>query len=235
MENGSHLLEEREDRILLFFDRKIRQGDSGCGEFRSHGIGEHGSRLVVKVGDFINEAPFEGVLGREPAADFHQVEQALRFLLALPGIHRGDVHVELVKVGGSLFAVGDKGAELVGIEASPFKERSRTLVDEVHGVLVNGDMSRTERSDSCGGSIHADEVNADLAVVLESSGNGESGGKVATERVNQHVHFLAGILGEDIIDIIAVKVGTADEAFQVKIVLSLRHNTFCFATKLPIL
>ena len=37
-----------------------------------------------------------------------------------------------------------------------------------------------------------------------------------------------------IIDIIAVKVGTADEAFQVKIVLSLRHNTFCFATKLPL-
>ncbi|MGM9800043.1 MAG: hypothetical protein ACI30M_05105 [Muribaculaceae bacterium] len=27
---------------------------------------------------------------------------------------------------------------------------------------------------------------------------------------------------------------TADEAFQVKIVLSLRHNTFCFATKLPL-
>ena len=133
------------------------------------------------------------------------------------------------------FAVVDKGAELVGIEASPFKERSRTLVDEVHGVLVNGDMSSTERSDSCGRSIHADEVNADLAVVLESSGNGESSGEVATERVNQHVHFLAGILGEDIIDIIAVKVGTADEAFQVKIVLSLRHNTFCFATKLPII
>ena len=52
-------------------------------------------------------------------------------------------------------------------------------------------------------------------MVIESSGNGESGGKVAAARVNQHVHFLAGILGEDIIDIIAVKVGTADEAFQV--------------------
>ena len=76
-------------------------------------------------------------------------------------------------------------------------------------------MSRTERSDCCGGSIHADEVNADLAVVLESSGNGESGCKVAAERVNQHVHILAGILGEDIIDIISVKVGTADEAFEV--------------------
>ena len=139
----------------------------------------------------------------------------MRFLLALPGIHRGDVHVELVEVGSSLFAVGDKGAELVGIEASPFKERRRTLVDEVHSVLVNGDVSRAERSDGCGGSIHADEVNADLAVVLESSGNGERGGKVAAERVNQHVHFLAGILGEDVIDIISVKVGTADEAFQV--------------------
>ena len=31
-----------------------------------------------------------------------------------------------------------------------------------------------------------------------------------------------------------VKVGTADEAFQVKIVLSLRHNTISFATKLPL-
>ena len=103
-------------------------------------------------------------------------------------------------------------------------------MDEIHGVLVDGDMSRTERSDSSGGSIHADEVNTNLAVVLESSGNGERSGKAATERVNQHVHLLTGILGEDIIDIIAVKVDTADEAFQVKIVLILRHNTISFAT-----
>ncbi|MDD6832198.1 MAG: hypothetical protein PUE80_03445 [bacterium] len=59
-------------------------------------------------------------------------------------------------------------------------QRRRALVDEVHGVLVNGDMSRAERSDGCGGRIHADEVNADLAVILESSGNGERGAKVAT-------------------------------------------------------
>ena len=44
-----------------------------------------------------------------------------------------------------------------------------------------------------------------------------------------------GTFCKDIIDIIAVKVGTADDAFQVKIVLSLRHNTFSFATKLPII
>ena len=41
-------------------------------------------------------------------------------------------------------------------------------------------LSRTERSDGGGGSIHTDKVNADHAVMFKSSGNGESSGKVAT-------------------------------------------------------
>ena len=59
--------------------------------------------------------------------------------------------------------------------------------------------------------------------------------RIENNRVFVKKKIKDGTFCKDIIDIIAVKVGTADEAFQVKIVLSLRHNTFSFATKLPII
>ena len=113
-------------------------------------------------------------------------------------------------------------------------QRRRTFVDEVHGVLVEGDMSRTERSDGSGGSIHADEVIADLAVVFESSGNGESGGKVAAERVNQHVHFLAFVLGEHRVNVGAVEVLASDVAFELDVIGRFRHGKINFTTKLDL-
>lgn len=102
-------------------------------------------------------------------------------------------------------------------------QRSRTLVDEVHSVLVNGDMSRAERSDGCGGSIHADEVNADLAVVLESCGDRQAGGERPAEAVNKHVCLLALVLGEGGVNGGAVEVETSDVAFERDVICGFCH------------
>ena len=48
---------------------------------------------------------------------------------------------------------------------------------QIHGPGVNGDVSRAERSDGCGGSIEAHEMHIDIAVVLEGGGDRQAGGE----------------------------------------------------------
>ena len=97
-------------------------------------------------------------------------------------------------------------------------QRRRTFLDEVHGVLVEGDMSRTERSDGSGGSIHADEVIADLAVVLEGCGDRQAGGEGAAEAVDKEVDLLALVFGKLLVNGSTVEVIASSVAFELNVV-----------------
>lgn len=55
---------------------------------------------------------------------------------------------------------------------------------------VDGDVSRAERSDGCGGRIEAHEMHIDIAVVLEGSGDRQIGGERPTEVVDKDVDML---------------------------------------------
>lgn len=85
---------------------------------------------------------------------------------------------------------------------------------EVPGGGVDADVLRAQGSDGGCGGVHADEMHRHVAVPLEGRRYGERGGERAVCAVNQHVHRLAGVLGEYVVHIIAVEVVTSDEAFQ---------------------
>lgn len=187
-------------------------------------IGEFGSRFIGKVGDFIDEAPFEGFLGREPASDFHQGEQVLRLTLAPGGIELGHIEVELVKVGLNLLTVGDKCSELVGVETAPLKERHRALMHEVHSPGIHRDMGGTERSDGGGRGIETHEMHGDIAVVLERSGDRQAGGERAAEAVDKDIDALTLVCCEGCVNGLAVEVRASDVPFEGDVVCGFGHR-----------
>lgn len=162
----------------------------------SERVGQTRGRFIFKVGDFIDETPVEGFLGSEPTADFHQGEKIRNRFAALLGIELGYIKVELVKVGLNLLAVGYERRELVAVQAAPLEEGGGTLVNEVHGTRINGDVSRAERSDGSGGSIETHEMHIDIAVVTEGGRNRQAGGEGAAEAVNKGIDRLAVVLGK---------------------------------------
>ena len=70
-----------------------------------------------------------------------------------------------------------------------------------------------------------------VAVPLESGRDGERGGERAACAVNQHVHRLAGVLGEYVVHIIAVEVVTSDKAFEMKVILGLWYGLILLCHK----
>ncbi len=163
--------------FLRFGDWDVGNRQPLGGHSRSERVGEFRGGFIGKVGDFIDKAPVEGFLSREPAADFHQGEQVLRLALAPGRIELGAVQVELVKVGLDLLAVGDKRGELVGVQTAPLEEGHRAFMHEVHGPGIDGDVDRAERSDGSGGGIESHEMYINIAVVAESSGDRQAGGE----------------------------------------------------------
>ena len=91
---------------------------------------------------------------------------------------------------------GNERRELVAVETAPLEESHRTLVDEIHSPGINGDISRVERGDGCGGSIEFDEMHIYLAVIFKSSGDRQAGGEGTAEAVDKHIHLLALVLGK---------------------------------------
>ena len=75
---------------------------------------------------------------------------------------------------------------------------------EVPGGGVDAYVLRAQGCDGGSGGVHADEMHRHVAVPLEGGGNGECGGERAACAVNQHIHRLAGVLGEYVVHIIAV-------------------------------
>lgn len=136
----------------------------------------------------------------------------------------GAIKVELVEVGLDFLAVGYERGELSRIEAAPLviaegalqgrEQGHRALMHEVHCPGVNGDMSRTERSDGCGGSIETDKMHIDIAVVLEGSGDRQTGGEGPAEAVNKDVDLLALVLCEFAVNGRAIEVVASDVAFE---------------------
>ena len=93
--------------LILFGKRYVRYRHTLGSHSGGERVGQARSRFIFKVGDFINEAPVEGFLSREPTAYFHQREQVFGLALAAVGIELGAVKVELIKVSLNLFAVGN--------------------------------------------------------------------------------------------------------------------------------
>ena len=94
-------------------------------------------------------------------------------LAALSGIHRCNIVVEFVQITDCRLAVVTDSCELVGIQASPFEELGAALVHQIHRRSVDGDVLGTERSDGGCAGVHSHEVDSDIAVVLEGTGDGE--------------------------------------------------------------
>ena len=67
---------------------------------------------------------------------------------------------------------------------------------EVHGAGINGDVSRAERSDGCGGSIEIHEMHIDIAVVTEGGRYRQAGGEGTAEAVDKDIDRLAVVLGK---------------------------------------
>ena len=73
-------------------------------------------------------------------------------------------------------------------------------------------------------------------MIAESRSDAQSCGDRAAEGVNEHVDWLILAFVKDIVNIVAVEVGTSDKAFKMKCVLSLWHVIVDLsATKLPLL
>lgn len=100
------------------------------------------------------------------------------------------------------------------VKAAPLEESHRTLMHEIHSPCVNGNVSRTERSDGCGGSIESDEMHIYLAVIAEGGGDRQAGGERPTEGVDKHVYLLALEFGKGFVNRRAVEVVASDVAFQ---------------------
>lgn len=95
---------------------------------------------------------------------------------------------------------------------------------QIHGPGVNGDVSRAERSDGCGGSIEAHEMHIDIAVVLEGCGDRQAGCEGPAEAVNKDVDLLALVFGKLLVNGSTVEVIAPDVTFQRDIVCGLRHG-----------
>ena len=54
------------------------------------------------------------------------------------------------------------------VKTAPLEEGGRALMDEIHSAAVNGDVSRTERSDCGGRCIETDEMHCNITVIAES-------------------------------------------------------------------
>ncbi len=113
-----------------------------------------------------------------------------------------------------LLAVGYERCELVAVQTAPLEEGHRAFMHEVHCPGIDGDTGRAERSDGCGGSIEAHEMNIDVAVVLEGCGDRQAGGEGAAEAVDKYVDLLALVPGEFAVNGRAVEVVSSDVAFE---------------------
>ena len=85
---------------------------------------------------------------------------------------------------------------------------------EVHCPGINRDVGSTEGGNGGSGSVESYEVDGHIAVVFEGRSDGEAGGEITSCRVNQHVDLLSLVLFKDVVNGLAVEVGTADETFQ---------------------
>lgn len=94
---------------------------------------------------------------------------------------------------------------------------------EIHSPCVNGDVSRAERSDGCGGRIESDEMHIDLAVIAEGSGDRQAGGERPAEAVDKHVYLLTLVLSEGGVNGGAVEVIASDVAFERDVICGFCH------------
>ena len=106
-------------------------------------------------------------------------------------------------------------------------ETLAALVNEVHCRAINGDTLGTHGSDDGGTGVHADKVHKDVAVATESGRDGESGVELSAKGVDENGDLLVGVLVQDKVNIVGIKVPTADVAFEVEIVFSLCHYADC--------
>lgn len=60
-------------------------------------------------------------------------------------------------------------------------------------------------------------------MVFERRGDAQGGSHGAAKRVNKDVNRLADVLSKHIVNIVSVEVGTADEAFEMQVILSGSH------------
>ena len=110
------------------------------------------------------------------------------------------------------------------VKAAPLEESHRTLMHEIHSPRVNGNVSRAERSDGCGGSVESDEMHIDFAMILEGGGDRQAGGERTAEAVDKHIYLLALVFGEGFVNRRAVEVITSDVTFQGYVVSDIRHG-----------
>ena len=103
---------------------------------------------------------------------------------------------------------------MVAIKRAPLEKRHRALMHEVHCPCVNRDMGSTERGDGGGRGIEANEMHRHIAVVFEGGCNRQACGEIATGRINKRVDVLSPVLFKDVVNGLAVEVGTADKAFE---------------------
>ena len=119
--------------------RYRRHRDSGC----SNALGKRGGHLrcciFILIGDFINEAPLECLLCREPRAILHERKQLVLCLLATACIHSGYAAVDGILVVLKLLKILDVSFELVGVHVVPLGYEVRALVYEEESRGINGD------------------------------------------------------------------------------------------------
>ena len=120
--------------------------------------------------------------------------------------------------------VVDEVLHIRGVETAPLEERLRALVNEVHCRGIHRDALGTHRGNGGGRSIHPHEVRMHVAVATERRRDRKRGVELSAERVDEHRHLLAGVLGEDEVHIVGIKVPTADVTFEMKCVFWSRHK-----------
>ena len=126
MENrGTSLQEssERRDVFRLRVGQHLRKRYAVSGKVRSNSLRKNWSRLIIKLREFINEAPSQCLLCRQPSTHFHEFQQVGRFLLASSGIHLCDVGIQLVKVRLLLFQIVDEILHIRSVQTAPLEER----------------------------------------------------------------------------------------------------------------
>lgn len=96
-------------------------------------------------------------------------------------------------------------------------------MNKVHRIGINADVLRAERGNRGCACVHAHKMDGNVRVVFERRGDAQGGSHGATEGVNKDMNRFADMFSENIIDIVAVEVGTADKAFEVEVILSGSH------------